>query len=293
VAGGIIAKLPRSWRDFSTALKHKRVHMPILDLIASLDVEEKARAKDERYKGAEGQTGANMVHQPQLHDKGKGKDKAKQNQNNNKPKQTITFKKKKNKEDVGCFVCRSPDHWAKKCLNHKGRKPQPKQKTMNMVVSNFGGGPSRYSNLPYVLSVFQSTTWWLDFGANIHVCSDASLFSLYQVTQNSSMMMGNGSHASVHGVGMVDLKLTSRKIMQLKNIQHVPSINKNLVSGSLLCWDSFKLVLESNKFLMSKYGQFIGKGYVCRGLFRFLVSDFCNKSVNNICDSINESDASV
>jgi hypothetical protein len=46
VVGGIIVKLPPSWRDFNTALKNKRVHMSILDLIASLDVEEKARAKD-------------------------------------------------------------------------------------------------------------------------------------------------------------------------------------------------------------------------------------------------------
>jgi hypothetical protein len=45
VARGIIAKLSPSWRDFTTALKHKRVHMSILDLIASLDVEEKAQAK--------------------------------------------------------------------------------------------------------------------------------------------------------------------------------------------------------------------------------------------------------
>jgi hypothetical protein len=46
MAGGIIVKLPPSWRDFATALKYKRVHMSILDLIVSLDVEEKARAKD-------------------------------------------------------------------------------------------------------------------------------------------------------------------------------------------------------------------------------------------------------
>jgi hypothetical protein len=31
---------------------------------------------------------------------------------------------------------------------------------------------------------------------------------------------------------------------------------------------------------------------VCGGLFRFSIPDFCNKSVNNICDDINESDAS-
>jgi hypothetical protein len=125
------------------------------------------------------------------------------------------------------------------------------------------------------------------------VCSDASLFSSYQVIRDSSMMMGNVSHASVHGVGPVDLKLTSGKIVQLKNVQHVPSINKNLFSSSLLCRDGFKLVLESNKFVVSKCGQFIGKDYVCGGLFRFSDSDFCNKSVNIICDGINESDASV
>jgi hypothetical protein len=106
-------------------------------------------------------------------------------------------------------------------------------------------------------------------------------------------MMGSGSHAFVHGVSTIDVKLTSGKIMQPKNVQCVHSINKKLVSGSLLCRDDFKVVLESNKFVVSKCGQFICKGYVCGGLFRFLVSDFYNKSVNNIFDGINESDASV
>jgi hypothetical protein len=46
VVGGIIVKLPPSWRDFVTTLKHKRTHMSLLDLIASLYGEEKARAKD-------------------------------------------------------------------------------------------------------------------------------------------------------------------------------------------------------------------------------------------------------
>jgi hypothetical protein len=52
------------------------------------------------------------------------------------------------------------------------------------------------------------------------------------------VMMENGSHAFIHNVDTVDLKLTLEKI-----VQHVPSINKNLVSGSLLCRDNFKVVL--------------------------------------------------
>jgi hypothetical protein len=140
-------------------------------------------------------------------------------------------------------------------------------------------------------SVFQSTSLWLDTGANVQ--NNATLFSSYQTAQNSTVMMGNGSHATVHGIGTVDLKLTSGKIAQLKNVQHVPTIGKNLVSGSLLCRDGFKVVIESNKFVVSKCEQFIGKGYECGSLFRFSVSDYYNKSVNLISDGINGSDASV
>ena len=80
--------------------------------------------------------------------------------------------------------------------------------------------------------------------------------------------------------------------MQLKNVQHVPIINKNLVSGSLLCKDGFKVVLESNKLVVSKHGQVIGKGYDCGGLFRLSLVDFCNKSVNHIFGAVND-DASI
>ena len=46
VVGGIIAKLPSTWRNFATALKHKRQKIFVEDLLDGLDVEEKARAKD-------------------------------------------------------------------------------------------------------------------------------------------------------------------------------------------------------------------------------------------------------
>jgi hypothetical protein len=70
------------------------------------------------------------------------------------------------------------------------------------------------------------------------MCADISMYSSYKVTRGSFVLMGNGSHASVHGVGMVDLKFTSEKIVHLKNVHHVPSINKNLVSGSCRCFST-------------------------------------------------------
>lgn len=55
----------------------------------------------------------------------------------------------------------------------------------------------------------------------------------------STVLMRNGSHASVRGVGMVHPKFTSRKI-----VQYVSSTNNNLVSGCILCKDGFKFVLS-------------------------------------------------
>jgi hypothetical protein len=58
--------------------------------------------------------------------------------------------------------------------------------------------------------------------------------------------------------------------------------NKNLVNGSLLCTDGFKLALESNKCVVSKYGTFVGNGYESGGLFRFYLMDSCDKIANHV-----------
>ena len=73
--------------------------------------------------------------------------------------------------------------------------------------------------------------------------------------------MGNGSHARVLGAGTVVLKFTLGKTVLLKNVQHVPSIKNNLVSGSQMCRDGFKIMLESKKCVVSRHGIFVGKGY--------------------------------
>jgi hypothetical protein len=206
VAGCIIAKLPSSWRNFATSLKHKRQKISVENLIASLDVEEKARAKDNTEKGNEEKASAHFVQRN--HGKYKGKSKP------FNAKSTTAFqKKKKDKAEMPCFTCGELGHFAKDCPERADRK---EKKKVNLVTAS--KADDEYGNFPTVLSVFQSPSWLVDTSANIHVCADISLFSSYQGLQGSSVLMGNGSYASVRGVGTVDLKFTLGKIVQLKNM---------------------------------------------------------------------------
>jgi hypothetical protein len=77
--------------------------------------------------------------------------------------------------------------------------------------------------------VCQFLEWWANIGANIHVCANIYLFSSYQYKWAATLLMGNGSHARVLGVGTVILKFTSGKTVLLKNMHHVPSLKRILL----------------------------------------------------------------
>jgi hypothetical protein len=142
VAGCIIAKLSSTWRNFATSLKHKRQEISVENLIASLDVEEKAWAKDTGSKGGEGHSSANMVQRN--HNKGKGKPKS------NKPNKTTNFKKK-NKAELTCFACGKAGHFAKDCPDRADRRG--KKGNVNTVITT-NEEDKGYGNLPFVFSVF-------------------------------------------------------------------------------------------------------------------------------------------
>lgn len=88
VMGYIIAKLPPTWRNFATSLKHLRREFLVEDFIGHLSVQQNSRAKDSHVKAAEGSSSANVV-QKNFH---KFKEK-------NTVQQNTTFKKKGRKKD--------------------------------------------------------------------------------------------------------------------------------------------------------------------------------------------------
>ena len=125
--------------------------------------------------------------------------------------------------------------------------------------------------------------WWVDSGATCHVCKDLRWFEDFKpLDDGSEVRMGNVATEPIKGFGTVKLEFTSGNVLKLDRVLYVPGIRKNLLSGIMLNNYGYKQVIESDKFILSKQGNFVGFGYlssVC-GMFRL------NINVPFSCDSV-------
>ncbi|KAL0453364.1 UNVERIFIED_CONTAM: hypothetical protein Slati_1314500 [Sesamum latifolium] len=140
--------------------------------------------------------------------------------------------------------------------------------------------------------VENDTDWILDTGASRHFCSNKELFQeLQEAHVDEYIFMGNSTTAEVLGKGKVFLKLTSGKTLTLNDVLYVPSLRRNLISGSLLNKAGLKIVLEADKVIITKNGNFVGKGYMMYGLFVLnTISTVSNKFASSsvyLIESIN------
>ena len=109
----------------------------------------------------------------------------------------------------------------------------------------------------------------MDIGSTRHVCLDQNLFSSYHPMDNGEeIFMHDSSTSKVVGKGKIILKMTSGRELILNDLLYVPDIHKNLVSCSLLSKNGYKLVIEFDKFVLTKNGMYVGKGYMSNGLFK-------------------------
>ncbi|KAL0367555.1 UNVERIFIED_CONTAM: Retrovirus-related Pol polyprotein from transposon TNT 1-94 [Sesamum radiatum] len=74
-----------------------------------------------------------------------------------------------------------------------------------------------------------------------------------------TVSMGNSSTAEVHGIGSVDLKFPSRRVLSLKRVHHVPTVRRNIISGSVIVREGYELAFKFNKVVIQQFGIFIDK----------------------------------
>ncbi|KAD5961709.1 hypothetical protein E3N88_13182 [Mikania micrantha] len=192
--------------------------------------------------------------------KGKRKFQGKDNKGSNK-KQIIT-----------CWKCGKVGHFKKDCRVGKhnkeagpsGSKDPNKQQGQNLVQSynSVLNYVSLISEACYVQD--DDIAWWVDSVATSHVCKDLRWFKDFQPIEDGFVIkMGNVATEPIKGLGKVKLVFTSGKCLCLDNVLYVPWIRKNLLSGIMLNNCGYKQVLESDKFILSRHGTFVGFGYLC------------------------------
>ncbi|GJT63729.1 zinc finger, CCHC-type containing protein [Tanacetum coccineum] len=264
----IIDKLPPSWKDFKHTLKHLKEELTLVKLGSHLRIEESLRMQDsDKTKG-------NNVAGPSVVNMVEHNNSFRYNDNKGKRKHHDNTKVDPNKKSkVTCWKCRKPGHLKK---DSKGGKVGNKDNGSCTNGSVDGSNNSLKAQNMFNRS-FQDddVAWWVDSGATVHVCKDRCWFKTYESLNDGSILhTGNESTALVHGRGCVYLKFSSGKIVLLFNVLHVPNIRKNLVSSSVLNNCGYKQVIESNKFVLSKHGVFIGFGYLRNQMFRLnIVND--------------------
>ncbi|GJX34128.1 zinc finger, CCHC-type containing protein [Tanacetum coccineum] len=171
------------------------------------------------------------------------------NDNKGKRKHHDNIKVDPNKKSkVTCWKCGKPGYLKKDCKGGKTGNKANGSGTNGSTNSLKGQNMFNKSfQVYYVTYVFEAyfvqdddVAWWVDSGETVHEY----------------------------------LKFSSGKIVSLFNVLHVLTIRKNLVSSSVLNNCGYKQVIESNKFVLSKHGVFIGFGYLSNQMFRLnIVND--------------------
>ena len=113
------------------------------------------------------------------------------------------------------------------------------------------------------------------------MCSDKKMFLTFEPIEiGEKVLMGNSTTMKKQGQGKVVLKMMSGKELTVTNVLYVPKICKNLVSGSLLNSHGFWLVFESDKFVLSKSGMYVKKGYMSDGMWKLNVMTIIKSDIN-------------
>nr|GEY40300.1 hypothetical protein CTI12_AA544960 [Tanacetum cinerariifolium] len=146
-----------------------------------------------------------------------------------------------------CNVCGETRYYARECNDKKSD-------TAKVVLKEIIGFGTRSNK--------KAQAWYLYFGSSAHVCYYRDMFVDYNPKRNHELILDNGDHVDVAGIGTVVLQFTTGKVLALSNVLHILKISKCIVSVSKLDVLGYIMCLGSGGCVIKNSQNVIGQGYI-------------------------------
>jgi transposase InsO family protein len=180
--------------------------------------------------------------------------------------------KEKSSESSGpCEHCKSRTHTKKKCyFLHPDLRPngwEPYEGKKHLMKENLGKSAEKGSSsgVKIVRSMKVSSinkitmnpdrddTWWIDSGADNHVCYDKELFEAgsYKKLSNTHIHTANNEQIPIVGKGTVLLDTIvdgEQSQIRLTGVYHCPRLEYNLLSVSIVEAKGYTIRIQDAKF---------------------------------------------
>ena len=152
---------------------------------------------------------------------------------------------------VKCFHCHEHGHIATNFPQKKKNKKAVGAAAGEALASQF---KLDFSLIACMVSSALGSVWYLDSGASFHMTGDKELFSdLEEKDLQIHIEMGDDGQYNATNIGTITFERESDKPFQLKDVMHVPSPKKNLVSVTMLEDRGYNVVFSDKKsFLRHK-----------------------------------------
>ncbi|KAL0329239.1 UNVERIFIED_CONTAM: hypothetical protein Sradi_4910600 [Sesamum radiatum] len=177
-----------------------------------------------------------------------------------KGKKRIGTQQQSRTNDI-CAYCREKGHWKRDCPNLSS------DQGMFVVEVNM---------------VTNSASWVLDTGCGAHICNYLQVLQRSRKLSKDEVVLklGDDKGVTAEAVGIINLVVSDRVRLELKDCYFVPSMIKNIISIPLLDNVGFEFLINKNCFYLMKDGSSHLLGKLTNGLYILQRSDWIMTAQN-------------